>query len=147
MYLSISHFYFMAKNSILLISGKLSNSGMTTISGLNLSYTQDFLPSLLPALSWSQAPGDKGAGLVQWRCSPGVDGNDSSALVWLYPLLFVPRPGVVCSPSLVLAAGRPREAGRLLWGHRKPEAALASPARGHLIPASAPFSTAPPRSP
>lgn len=88
----------MARNAILLISGKLSNSEMTTISGLNLSYIQDCLPALpLPAAALSsRGRGSRAcAMLLQPRC--GWE-RLLLALMWLYPLLLSAKTGWSAHP-------------------------------------------------
>lgn len=114
----------MARNSILLILGKPSNSVTTTISDLDLSHLRAFLPSIVPSCNRSQAPGPERTWRVQCS-SPCVDGKDF--LLALTELHFLPlgSQAVVHSSSLVPAARRPlagwpaltvpQETQRLFW--------------------------------
>lgn len=66
----------MARNSILLISGKLSNSVVTTILGLNLRHIQGFLPSLgLPAFD-AKFQGEREQGLCNVAAWRGMCGEE-----------------------------------------------------------------------
>lgn len=113
----------MARNTILLISGKMSNSEMTTISGLNLSYIHNCLPSLhLP----EAAPSSRGWGgrTCAMLLGLGVALPSASMQLRQAGLLILPGSG----------HKKAQEAGQLALSHGKPDIALPSPAISSIPP-------------